>query len=48
VARALDAPPDILVVRKIGHPRHEEFAIGALASGGSRPSGRYANSIRRG
>lgn len=34
VARALDAPLDILVVRKIGHPRHEEFAIGAIAAGG--------------
>jgi len=34
VARALEAPLDILVVRKIGHPHHEEFAIGALASGG--------------
>jgi putative phosphoribosyl transferase len=34
VARLLDAPLDILVVRKIGHPRHEEFAIGAIASGG--------------
>lgn len=34
VARELDAPLDILVVRKIGHPHHEEFAIGALASGG--------------
>lgn len=34
VARELDAPLDILVVRKIGHPRHEEFAMGALASGG--------------
>lgn len=34
VARELDAPLDILVVRKIGHPYHEEFAIGALASGG--------------
>jgi putative phosphoribosyl transferase len=34
VARVLDAPLDILVVRKIGHPRHEEFAIGAIASGG--------------
>ena len=34
VARALDAPLDILVVRKIGHPRHQEFAIGAIASGG--------------
>lgn len=34
VARALDAPLDILVVRKIGHPRREEFAIGAIAAGG--------------
>ena len=34
VARELSAPLDILVVRKIGHPRHEEFAIGAVASGG--------------
>jgi len=31
VARALDAPLDVLVVRKIGHPRHREFAVGALA-----------------
>jgi putative phosphoribosyl transferase len=35
VARLLEAPLDILVVRKIGHPRHEEFAIGAIASGGT-------------
>src|SRR5437868_6677320 len=35
VARLLDAPLDILVVRKIGHPHHEEFAIGAIASGGT-------------
>jgi putative phosphoribosyl transferase len=34
VAQALSAPLDILVVRKIGHPLHEEFAIGAIASGG--------------
>lgn len=31
VARILDAPLDVLVVRKIGHPRHREFAVGALA-----------------
>ncbi|MEU6281972.1 phosphoribosyltransferase family protein [Streptomyces sp. NPDC047028] len=30
VARALDAPLDVLVVRKIGAPRHQEFAVGAL------------------
>ncbi|MEU2052609.1 phosphoribosyltransferase [Streptomyces bungoensis] len=33
VARALGAPLDVLVVRKIGAPRHEEFAVGALAPG---------------
>ena len=31
VARRLDAPLDVLVVRKIGHPRHREFAVGAIA-----------------
>ena len=36
VARALEAPLDVLVVRKIGHPQQEEFAIGAIASGGVR------------
>jgi predicted phosphoribosyltransferase len=34
VALLLDAPLDLLVVRKIGHPQHEEYAIGAIASGG--------------
>src|SRR5918995_4384023 len=36
VARALDAPLDIFVVRKLGMPGHREFAIGAIASGGVR------------
>jgi predicted phosphoribosyltransferase len=36
VARALGAPLDVLVVRKLGAPWHPEFAIGALASGGVR------------
>jgi len=36
VARALDAPLDVLVVRKLGVPGHEELAMGALASGGIR------------
>ena len=31
VARVLQRPLDVLVVRKIGHPRHREFAVGALA-----------------
>ncbi len=34
VARALDAPLDVALVRKIGAPRNPEFAIGALAEGG--------------
>ena len=34
IARALHAPLDVLVVRKIGLPGHPEYAIGALASGG--------------
>lgn len=33
VAQALDAPLDVLVVRKLGAPHNEEFAIGAIASG---------------
>jgi predicted phosphoribosyltransferase len=33
VARALQRPLDVLVVRKIGHPFHREFAVGALAEG---------------
>ena len=34
VARALDAPLDVFVVRKLGLPLHEEFAMGAIATGG--------------
>jgi len=34
VAAALRAPLDVFVVRKLGAPGHEEFAAGALASGG--------------
>ena len=36
VARALQAPLDIFVVRKLGVPGHEELAMGAIASGGAR------------
>jgi predicted phosphoribosyltransferase len=36
VARALDAPLDVFVVRKLGVPDHEELAMGALATGGVR------------
>ncbi|MGA3285710.1 MAG: phosphoribosyltransferase family protein [Verrucomicrobiota bacterium] len=31
VARLLQRPLDALIVRKIGHPWHREFAVGALA-----------------
>jgi putative phosphoribosyl transferase len=33
VVRALDAPLDIFLVRKLGVPEHEELAFGAIASG---------------
>lgn len=36
VARALEAPLDVFVVRKLGVPGHEELAFGAVASGGAR------------
>ncbi|MDB5964748.1 MAG: Erythromycin esterase [Polaromonas sp.] len=36
VARALEAPLDVFVVCKLGFPGHEEYAIGAIASGGVR------------
>ena len=34
VARALEAPLDIIVVRKLGVPGHEELAMGAIGEGG--------------
>ena len=36
VARVLRAPLDVLVVRKLGAPAHQELAIGAIATGGIR------------
>src|SRR5688572_12106916 len=36
VARALPAPLDVFVVRKLGVPGQEELAMGAIASGGVR------------
>jgi putative phosphoribosyl transferase len=36
VARALRAPLDVFVVRKLGLPGHEELAMGAVATGGVR------------
>lgn len=34
VARALGAPLDVLVVRKVGHPLHREYALGAVTADG--------------
>ncbi|MEN3284354.1 MAG: hypothetical protein V7607_5494, partial [Solirubrobacteraceae bacterium] len=36
VARELDAPLDVFLVRKLGVPGHEELAFGAIATGGMR------------
>ena len=36
VARALRAPLEVFLVRKLGVPGHEELAMGAVASGGVR------------
>src|ERR1700716_2815194 len=36
VARALEAPLDVFLVRKLGVPGHEELAFGAIATGGTR------------
>jgi putative phosphoribosyl transferase len=36
MARALEAPLDVFLVRKLGVPGHRELAMGAIASGGVR------------
>lgn len=36
VAEALDVPLDIMLVRKLGVPGYEEYAMGAIASNGQR------------
>ena len=36
VARAIDAPLDLFIARKLGAPGHEELGIGAVAAGGTR------------
>jgi erythromycin esterase-like protein/predicted phosphoribosyltransferase len=36
VAQALEAPLDVFLVRKLGVPGHEELALGAIATGGTR------------
>lgn len=35
IARALHAPLDVFVVRKLGTPQYQELAMGAIASGGT-------------
>ena len=45
VARALGAPLDVLVVRKIGAPGNPEYGIGAIAEGGVQVFDRLA--VRR-
>ena len=45
VARALEAPLDVLVARKLGAPDQPEFGIGAVAPGGVRVLNEYA--VRR-
>ena len=34
VAKALAAPLDLLIVRKVGAPEHPELGVGAVAEGG--------------
>ena len=36
VAQALNSPLDVLIVRKLGVPGHEELAMGAIVTGGVR------------
>lgn len=49
VARALGAPLDLAVVRKVGAPRNPEFAVGAVAENGIRLiSERAARALRLG
>ena len=42
VARALDAPLDVFISRKLGAPGQPEFGIGAVAPGGVRVLNEYA------
>ncbi|HHP7243412.1 MAG TPA: phosphoribosyltransferase [Elainellaceae cyanobacterium] len=47
VAKELGAPLDVYVVRKLGVPKHEELAMGAIATGGVRYlNDRVVNSLR--
>ena len=47
VAKRLNAPLDVFVVRKLGLPGHPELAMGAIASGGVRVfNGEVMNSLQ--
>ena len=47
VAKELNAPLDVFVVRKLGLPGHPELAMGAIASGGVRVfNGEVVNALR--
>lgn len=47
VAKALNVPLDVFVVRKLGLPGHPELAMGAIATGGVRVfNGELVNSLR--
>ena len=47
VAKRLNAPVDVFVVRKLGLPAHPELAMGAIASGGVRVfNGEVLNALR--
>ena len=47
VAKRLNAPLDVFVVRKLGLPSHPELAMGAIASGGARVfNGEVVNALR--
>ncbi len=46
VARELELPLDVFVVRKLGAPGNEEYALGAIASGGIRILNRQAEALQ--
>lgn len=47
VAKRLNAPLDVFVVRKLGLPEHPELAMGAIASGGVRVfNGEVVNALQ--
>lgn len=48
VARALGAPLDVIVARKIGAPGHPELGIGAVAEGGEAMFSGHADLLRVG